>query len=462
MVTAVTNEEVAGWAAGLDEVGGRIAGRFVRPASRRQAVAYLRGLLGPVERKNGWQLAEHAGDPTPDRMQWLLGRARWDADAVRDDLRAYALGHLADPAAVVVGDETGVPKKGEKSAGVQRQYCGRLGKVDNCQVGVLLAYAGPRGAAFVDRELYLPAAWAADAGRRAEAGVPTAVEFRTKPELLRAMLARLLAAGAPIPWVTADEEYGSAPALRDWLAAERIPAVLGVRANETVRAPRVVPLVSWARGQPPGPPIATAVISDQTAREVAATIAADGWHTISAGDGAQGPRLYQWASVPLTEPAPDGWAQWLLVRRGPGEPTELAYYRVCAPAVCPLAEQVRVAGTRWRIEDALGEAKGAAGLDHYEVRRWDGWYRHVTLALLAHAFLVVTRARRPHPADGARGAPPPGPPDLAQPDRSAPRPALVHLAPSPSGARPRLPPSSPRPTLRRTTTVGLMPRPAEL
>jgi SRSO17 transposase len=389
---SVTAAEVAGWAAGLEEVAARIDRRFARPESRRQVRCYLRGLLGPVERKNSWQLAEHAGDATPDRMQWLLGRARWDADAVRDDLRAYALERLADPAAVLVGDETGVPKKGAKSVGVQRQYCGRLGKVDNCQVGVLLAYAGPRGAAFVDRELYLPEAWAADADRRAEAGVPEAAAFRTKPALLRAMLERLTTAGVPIPWVTADEEYGSAPALRDWLAERRIPAVLGVRANGPVRAARLVPLVTFVRGQAPGPPAETALVLEQTARAVAAAIAPEAWRTLSAGEGSQGPRLYQWASVPLAEPAPAGWAQTLLVRRGLGEPTELAYYRVCAPAGTPLAEPVRVAGTRWRIEDALGEAKGSTGLDHYEVRRWDGWYRHVTLSLLAHAFLVATRA----------------------------------------------------------------------
>jgi SRSO17 transposase len=401
MITVTTHEEVAGWAAGLDEVGERIAGRFVRPASRRQAEVYLRGLLGPVERKNGWQLAEHAADPTPDRMQWLLGRARWDADEVRDDLRAYVVAHLADPAAVLIGDETGMPKKGTKSVGVQRQYCGALGKVDNCQVGVLLAYAGPRGTAFVDRELYLPDGWAADADRRAEAGVPREVECRTKPELLRAMLERLATAGVPIPWVTADEEYGSAPALRAWLTGRRIPAVLGVRANEPVRAPRVVPLVTWVRGQEPGPPVDTAVVLEQTAREVAAALAADAWQTLSAGEGSQGPRLSQWAAVALAEPAPAGWAQWLLVRRSPSEPSDLAYYRVCAPAETPLAEQVRVAGARWRIEDALGEAKGTTGLDHYEVRRWVGWYRHVTLALLAHAFLVVTRARTVELVGGA-------------------------------------------------------------
>jgi SRSO17 transposase len=402
MATATTSAVVAGWAAGLDEIGARIGGRFTRPASRRQAGAYLRGLLGPVERKNGWQLAEHAGDPTPDRMQWLLGRARWDADRVRDDLRAYVLEHLAGAAAVLVGDETGVPKKGSKSVGVQRQYCGRLGKVDNCQVGVLLAYASPSGAAFVDRELYLPTSWAADAGRRAEAGVPTDVTFRTKPALLRAMLERLLTAGVPVPWVAADEEYGSAPALRAWLAARRIPAVLGVRANEPLRVTRVVPLVAFVRGQTPGPPVDTVVAVEQSARETAATLAPDDWQTISAGDGAQGPRLYDWASVPLAEPAPGGWAHRLLVRRSRSDTAEAAFYRVCAPADTPLTEQVRVAGTRWRIEDALGEAKGAAGLDHYEVRKWDGWYRHVTLSLLAHAFLVVTRA---HAAAAAGGAP---------------------------------------------------------
>jgi SRSO17 transposase len=388
----VTVEDVAGWAAGLAAVAARIDGRFCRSESRRQVRAYLGGLIGAVERKNSWQLAEHAGDATPDRMQWLLGRATWDADLVRDDLRAYVLEHLGDAGAVLVGDETGFPKKGAKSVGVQRQYCGALGKVDNCQVGVLLAYASGRGAAFVDRELYLPESWTADRARRAEAGVPPAVAFRTKPELLRVMAARLLAAGVPIPWLTADEEYGSAPQLRAWLEGRSIPAALAVRASEPVTIAHTVAPVSWMRGARPSDPIPTAVTEATTVRAVAADLADDAWQTLSAGEGVQGPRLSRWALIELAEAAPAGWGRWLLIRRSRTDPAELAYYRVAAPADTPLAEMVRVVGCRWRIEDALGEAKGSTGLDHYEVRRWDGWYRHLTLSLFAHAFLVATRA----------------------------------------------------------------------
>ncbi len=388
----VTVEAVAGWAAGLDKVAARLDRRFCRRESRRQMRAYLGGLIGPVERKNSWQLAEHAGDATPDRMQWLLGRARWDADVVRDDLRGYVLEQIGEPDGVLVGDETGFAKKGSKSVGVQRQYCGALGKVDNCQVGVLLAYASATGAAFIDRELYLPASWASDAERRAEAGVPPAVRFRTKPELLRAMLERLAEAGVPIPWVTADEEYGSAPALRAWLDQQSIPSALTVRSNEPVTITRTITVVTWRRGERASPPAPTTVTMETTARAVAADSAADAWQTISAGEGVQGPRLSQWALIELAEAASAGLAHWLLVRRSLMDPAELAYYRVAAPPNTPLAEMVRVVGSRWRIEDALGEAKGSTGLDHYEVRRWDGWYRHITLSLFAHAFLVATRA----------------------------------------------------------------------
>ena len=188
-------EEVRAWAAGLDALHARIAGRFARAEPRRRVLAYLRGLLGNVGRKNGWQLAEHAGEATPDGMQRLLSTADWDPDLVRDDLRGYVLEHLGDPAAVLVVDETGFPKKGTTSVGVQRQYSGTAGKVDNCQLGVFLAYAGPKGRAFIDRELYLPRAWTNDPARCRAARVPEQVEFRTKPQLARMLLERALDSG---------------------------------------------------------------------------------------------------------------------------------------------------------------------------------------------------------------------------------------------------------------------------
>jgi SRSO17 transposase len=363
---------VATWAEGLEAVHARLAPRFARAEPRRRALAYVQGLLSPVERKNGWQLAEQAGEATPDGMQHLLARADWDADQVRDDLRMYVVEHLGDEQAVLVVDETGFLKKSTKSVGVQRQYSGTAGRIENCQIGVFLAYASPKGRTFLDRELYLPKEWAADAERRQEAGVPETVQLRTKPQLARAMLERALDVGVPAAWVTGVEIYGGDRPLRLWLEERQVPHVLAVKRTEPL----------WTR---------------TTWRQVAAkTLAAavpDGeWERLSAGEGAKGPRVYDWARVPIRALPEPGWDYWLLVRRSLIDPTDLAYYVCFCPADTPLAELVRVAGTRWAIEESFESAKGEVGLDHYEVRRWPGWYRHITLALLAHAYLTVTRA----------------------------------------------------------------------
>jgi SRSO17 transposase len=334
-------------------------------------LAYLRGLLGPVGRKNGWQLAEHAGEATPDGMQRLLSTADWDPDLVRDDLRAYVVEHLGDSAAVLVVDETGFLKKGTTSVGVQRQYSGTAGKVDNCQLGVFLAYAGPKGRAFIDRELYLPRGWTNDPARCRAARVPEQVEFRTKPQLARMLLERALDAEVPALWVTADEVYGGDPALRDWLEDRGLSSVLAVKGTE---------------------PLGTATPGPATAAQLAASLAAEQWVAASAGHGAKGRRLYDWARVELAGPAAPEMARWLLVRRRRRD-GELAFYACLGPATTSLVGLVRVAGTRWAIEDGFQQAKTEVGLDHYEVRRWPGWYRHITLALLAHAFLVVTRTQ---------------------------------------------------------------------
>ena len=362
-MTSVT--EAAGWAQGLDELAGRLAPRFGRVEPRRRALAYLRGLLAPVERKNGWQLAEAAGDRTPDGMQDLLSRMRWDADAVRDDLRAYVVEHLGDPGAVLVLDETGFVKKGEKSAGVQRQRSGTAGRVENCQIGVFLGYASRKGHALIDRALYLPEGWASDAGRRAEAGVPAAIAFTTKPKLGRAMLERALDTGVPCAWVTGDSVYGADHALRRAIEVRRHGYVLAVTSGRRLGGRRVD---AWAAGVPP-----------------------QGWHRLSAGEGSKGPRLYDWAYLPYRGGAPAGWAKGLLVRRKIDEPDELAFYLTLAPPGTDLATLVRVAGTRWTIESCFEAAKGEVGLDEYEVRSWVGWHRHITLAMLAHAYLAAVR-----------------------------------------------------------------------
>ena len=382
MERAIGVDEVEGWAAELAALHARIAPRFARPEPRRRALAFLRGLLSPVERKNGWQLAEQVGERTPDGMQRLLATATWDADAVRDDLRGYVVEHLGDAGAVLVVDETGFLKKGDRSVGVQRQYSGTAGRIENCQVGVFLAYAGRHGRAFLDRELYLPQGWAEDAARRAEAGVPAGTPFRTKPQLAKAMLERALAAGVPAAWVTGDEVYGGDRRLRVWLEARDVPHVLAVKRTE--------PLVASTAGGPAQVPAA----------DLVAALPADAWHRLSAGDGAKGPRLYDWARVPIRPLSDPDRGHWLLVRRSLADPTDLAHYVCYGPADATLADLVRVAGQRWAIEAAIEAAKGEVGLDHYEVRRWDGWYRHITLCLLAHAFLAVTRARA---AGGEKG-----------------------------------------------------------
>ena len=365
--------EVARWAEGIEQVYRCVAGRFRRPEPRRRALDYLRGLLSPVERKNGWQLAEQAGDATPYGVQRLLSTYRWDADLVREDLSGYVVQHLAEADGVLVVDETGFLKKGDKSAGVQRQYSGTAGRIENCQVGVFLAYAGAKGRTLLDRELYLPQVWAEDRERRREAGVPEEVRFQTKPQLAQKMLGRAVESGVPFGWVAGDAVYGSDRKLRRWLEEREIPHVLAVKRNEKLWA--------WTdKGQ-------LQVRADRLASQVDEA----NWVRCSAGDGAKGPRVYDWAAVeirPLREPCK---GYWLLARRSIAKPEELAYYVCFGPAETSLKELVRVAGVRWSIEECFEEAKGQVGLDQYEVRRWDGWYRHITLAMLAHAYLAVIR-----------------------------------------------------------------------
>src|SRR5919205_792254 len=338
MAEDVTVAEVEDWAGGLEKVLERIGPRFARSELRARAGVYLRGLLSAAERKNGWTLAEQAGDRTPDAMQRLLNHADWDADAVRDDLRAYVLEHLGDERAVLVIDETGFLKKGSKSAGVARQYSGTAGRIENCQIGVFLAYAAPAGRTFIDRELYLPKAWIEDRDRCAEAGIGPDVPFQTKPELAVAMLTRALDAGVPAGWVAAD------------------------------------------------------VLS--------AAVPPDQWRRLSAGRGAKGPRLYDWVRIPV-RPLSEPDRYWLLARRRLAD-GELTHYLCFCPPDTSLADLVAVAGRRWAIEESFQTAKGEVGLDHYQVRRYDAWYRHITLACWAHAFLAVTRTATRDPKAQAR------------------------------------------------------------
>jgi SRSO17 transposase len=357
------------WRKSLDTVHTQIAGRFRRAEARARVRRYLDGLFAAVERKNGWQLAEQLGEAGPQGVQRLLNAADWDADAVRDDLRTVVVEALGDPAGVLIVDETGFIKKGTKSAGVARQYSGTAGRRENQQIGVFLAYATPHGCAFIDRALYLPEAWAEATDRRTEAGIPDEVTFATKGALAQAMLARAFAADVPAAWVLGDTVYGHED-LRQWLEEQGRSYVLAVPATYGV----------WTAGE------------QVEAQTLAAQLPEEAWTRLSAGEGSQGPRWYDWACLALPYPATDGKAHWLLVRRSLSEPAERAYYRVCAPATTSVPEMVRAAGSRWAIEVGFEEAKGLVGLDEYEVRKWQAWQRHTILALLAYAVLVVTRA----------------------------------------------------------------------
>ena len=370
---------VAGWGAAFDDMFAQVvAPAFARREPRLRARAYLRGLVGGLERKNGWTLAEFAGDSTPDGMQRLLNAARWNADGVRDALGRYVADHLGDPGGVLVADDTGFEKSGRCSAGVQRQYTGTAGKITNCQIGVFLAYVVPGGRrALIDRDLYVPRSWAADRKRCQAAGIPEDTGFATKPELAKAMIKRVLAAGLLFGWFTADEAYGDNGPLREWLEATGIAYVVAVSCDHRV------------------PIGAGKAIRTDT---LAATIPARGWQRVSCGPGSKGERLYDWAL------AAAGPSHYLLIRR-PVTDGELAFYRCWAPNGATLAELVTVAGSRWAVEECFRAAKNEAALDHYQVRKHIAWYRHVTLAMCALAWLAVTAAGHPPHRLASSGGP---------------------------------------------------------
>jgi|SRR5256885_10209297 len=368
--TAATASTIAGGQAYLADLARRLAPYFARSQSRDRVLAYLRGLLSEAERKNSWQVAEVCGESTPYGFQYLLSRADWDADAVRDELHTYLRQHLGDPHGVLVLDETGFLKKGRYSAGVARQYSGTAGKVDNCQIGVFLSYASPLGHALLDRELYLPQAWTGDRERCRQAGIPEDRHFATKPQLAQQMLARAFAAGVPAAWVTGDRVYGDNRQLRRWLEAQPQAYVLAVSGKEYV-----------GLGAQP-----------RQVKALLASLPVEGWTRLSAGDGAKGPRWYDWRWLPLADPVDPTWRRWLLVRRSLSAPADLTAYVVFAPQPTTLEDVVRVAGSRWTVESGFEVAKGEVGLDQYEVRTWRGWYRHITLVMWALALLTVMRA----------------------------------------------------------------------
>jgi SRSO17 transposase len=389
--TRTTPTDVCGWAQALFCLHARIAPRFVRLEPRRRALAYLQGILSETSRKNGWQLAEHAGESRPDGMQRLLSSAKWDVDGVRDDLRAYVLEQLGNESAIVVIDETSFPKRGDKSAGVGLQYCGTTGQVENCQVGVFLGYVTAKGHTLIDRELYLPSDWTEDPKRCQAADIPETVRFQTKPELARRMLARLWEAQVPIAWVVADTVYGSNLDLRTWLEAHQYASVLAVACDEPVGIQ-----TSSGRRRVEAAEVEAVLLQPQD------------WQRLSMSEGSKGPRLFDWACVPILHRWEDDGHHWLLIRRGLSDPQEKRYYFVCAPPGTTLCEMVKAIGARWRIEEDFENAKDL-GLDQYEVRSFVGWYRHVTLVLLAHAFLagICATARGCTSPPATSGPPPP-------------------------------------------------------
>jgi SRSO17 transposase len=361
---------IGDWSKAFGELHRRIGHRFARSEARERVRRYLVGLLGRVERKNGWQLAEAIGERDPQGVQRLLNSAMWDADEVRDDLREYVLEYLADDeTGTLIVDETGFLKKGEKSVGVARQYTGTAGDTVNCQVGVFLAYSSEKGAAFLDRALYLPRAWTGDPLRRAQAGVPDELLFRNKVRLAEEMLQRAFEAGVPARWVVADSFYGRSHAFRAWLEERSRPYAVMVPKTNAVplggRKKKIERLVerlgegAFSELRPPG-------------------------HS-------GGRRPWEWACVDLASDPKRGMRRWLLVRRSSNDPEDLGFYQAYGPEETTVEELVGVCQDRWAVEECFAEAKGEVGLDHYEVRRWDSWHRHVTLCLLAHAFLVVTR-----------------------------------------------------------------------
>jgi SRSO17 transposase len=358
------------WADTFSALHARIAHRFARAEVRERAGRYLAGLLGRVERKNGWQLAEAIGESEPRSVQRLLSEASWDAEGVRDDLRDYVVEHLGEPkSGVLIVDDTGFVKKGDKSVGVAHQYTGTVGDTANAQVGVFLAYASAKGTAFIDRALYLPRCWTDAPERCRAAGIPATVRFTTKLTLAQQMLERAFVAAVPARWVVADSFYGRSHAFRRWLEERAHPYVLMVPKTHAV----------WYDGH------------RQTAVKLAERLPSEAWALHSVGTGVQGDRCQQWACLPLSDECPVGMRRWLLVQHAVEDPSDRAYHLAYGAADTSVEDLLRVCGSRWQIEEGFAQAKGEVGLDHYEVRTWAAWHRFITLCLLAHAYLVVLR-----------------------------------------------------------------------
>src|SRR5947209_2408717 len=407
-----TLAEISTWPLALRQLHQRLAACFARPEPSQHALLYLQAILSEIPRKNGWQIAEHARLLHPYGIQRLLSRAVWDQDAVRDAVRSLVVSTLlpssevaasADPQRVfpvMVLDESGLPKRGKHSAGVAPQYCGRTGRVENCQVGVFASYVTPLGHGLIDRELYLPEDWCTDLSRRQAAHIPDTVTFATKPELAQRLVARAHAAQVPITWVVADTVYGHCPTLRAFLEEQGDAYALAVPSTEVVCVQTLSGPLLAAVGS-----IAQRVLRPQD------------WQRLSQSLGTKGERCFDWAILPLFYQGTVDERHVLVFRRCLDDPDALAFYLVWAPAGTSLCTIVQAIGARWHVEEDL-EINKALGLDQYEVRSYLGWARHVTLVLLAAAFLLTLCVQANVPS------PPPAPP--APPP--APTPAPVPLA----------------------------------
>lgn len=382
MSGTVTQQDLRRWERELDRVTERFGSLMGRVEMQTQGVAYLRGLIAQVERKNGWQLAEFLGATSPKNLQHFLARSRWSADEVRDELRQYIQEQIAEPAGVLIVDETGFLKKGTKSAGVARMYSGTAGRIENCQIGVFLGYSSSKGHALIDRELYLPKDWIEDRLRCREAHIPEEDSFATKPELARQMLRRAVASGVSASWVCADEVYGSDSAFRTCCEELGLGYVVAITSAAQI-------FHKGMRGR----------VSDHVA-----DFRKRDWKRLSCGSGTKGERLYEWAILRWPGTPESSFEGGLLVRRSLKDPTDLAYYFICAPRGTLLQNIVLIAGRRWAIEECFEQTKQLTGLDEYEVRSWIGWYRHITLSMLAHASLVAMRAQIRQQTDSKKAA----------------------------------------------------------
>ena len=392
----MTAEELDEWGTDFLQFCARFADVFRRKEPRAQAAKYLRGLMASVPRKNSWQVAEVIGDRTPDATQRLLYKAKWSAGAAQDRLLQYVTKVFGEDDGIGVLDETGFLKKGNKSVGVKRQYSGTAGKVENCQIGTFLSYATTKGHMFLDRRLYLPKEWCSDPERREQAKVPADVIFQTKPEQAMAMLEHAWQAGVPMRWVAGDEVYGDSTALRDLIARHERWYVLTVRTPTPVwtERPQVIEPEPQERGRPRTKVrLAEGAPSAITLKEVVASWPESRWQSLTVAEGEKGLITYDWACQRIVEsrkglPGPDAW---LVARRSLSDPTDIAYYLSNAPVDTPLLKLAQVASTRYTVEQCIEEAKGETGLDEYEVRYWHSWHRHITLSMMAHAWLASVR-----------------------------------------------------------------------